>query len=148
MFTKKDRGTFKYTIAHVLAYNSTAIVLGQWRPRHLFHDWEKPWMLLIAKLAYKIHILNEDPYQWVRSWHKTHRKHHCDYYRDATLTKPRKDVCPVDIIIDWECSRYTKGYMKGASAYEYYMSKRDSLPEILKIDLDRAMKELHLWPED
>lgn len=102
MFDKSQRGTFKYTIAHVLAFNATALSLGVWKPRHIFHDWEKPWMLLIAKALRK-----PDPYAWVQHWHRTHRKHHVEYW-DRYWKKTVKLDGFIDMVIDWECSRVTK----------------------------------------
>lgn len=89
MFTKDQRSTFRYWFWHWLAFNRTAHALGVWRFRHLFHDIEKPFLRLVW------------PYEKVRHWHHTHRKHHLEY-RDPSHRNW------VDMYIDWECSHLTK----------------------------------------
>ena len=88
MFTKKERGGFKYTFAHWCAYQMTALNLGIWKFKYLFHDFEKPWLKLILR-----------DYKKVQKWHRTHNAHHMEYEKkwDAEA-----------MIIDWECSRFTK----------------------------------------
>lgn len=140
MFTEKQRGTFKYTIAHVLAYNMVALNLGVWRPKYLFHDWEKPWMMLFAK-----HILHKSsPYEWVRNWHRTHRKHHIQYYRAATMFRSGRYPNPVEIILDWEASQYTK-LASPQDAYTYYIEHKEDIPKVLQVELINTIQVLGLW---
>ena len=88
MFTKKERGGFKYTFAHWCAYQMTALNLGIWKFKYLFHDFEKPWLKLILR-----------DYKKVQKWHRTHNAHHMEY---------EKKWVAEAMIIDWECSRFTK----------------------------------------
>lgn len=93
-FTKNQRGSFKYHLAHVFSYNMTALNLGCWKFKYLFHDFEKPWLKLILR-----------DYHKVQKFHRTHNKHHLEY------GKVRGDLTKCDfeaMVIDWECSRYTK----------------------------------------
>ena len=144
MFTLEQRGTFKYTLAHVLAYNSVAISLGVWRPKYLFHDWEKPWMLMFAKGLKKSGLLKQEPYEWVRAWHKTHRKHHRQYYVPATMLHSGRMPNVREMIIDWECSRFTKSIFK-RTAYEYYRHKQAEISMVLQFAIEQELKTLGLW---
>lgn len=139
MFTLEQRGTFKYTLAHVLAYNSVALSLGVWRPKYIFHDWEKPWMLLIAKALHK-----SDPYTWVQNWHRHHRRHHIEYYKAATLTRSGRSVNIREMIIDWECSRFTK-LSSPRNAYQQFMHKKDTFSDFHQILIANELKLLGLW---
>ena len=90
MFTKKDRSTFPYWFAHWCAFQMTALNLGVWRVKYLFHDIEKPFLRLLW-----------GDYKKVQKWHRFHNRHHLSY----------KDPEKIDweaLIIDWECSRFTK----------------------------------------
>lgn len=66
-FTKDDRSSFPYWFAHWCAFQMTALNLGIWKFKYLFHDWEKPWMRLFCK------------YETVQKWHRSHRRHHPEY---------------------------------------------------------------------
>lgn len=90
MFTKEQRSTFPYWFAHWCAYQMTALNLGAWRFRYLFHDIWKPWLRLFL------------PYEKVQGIHRRHNRHHPQY---------RGGVFNIDyeaMILDWECSRFTK----------------------------------------
>jgi len=91
-FSKDDRSTFKYWFAHWCAFQMTALNLGVWRFKYLFHDWEKPWMRLFL------------PYNKVQKWHRTHRRHHPEYGEIHGWDKVDWD----EMLIDWECCHYTK----------------------------------------
>ncbi|MCQ2738224.1 MAG: hypothetical protein MJ224_06410 [archaeon] len=72
----------------------TAMNFGVWKLHHLFHDWYKPWMALFVD------------YNKMHNYHITHSNHHIEHYR---LT----DKCNwLDLVIDWECSQYTKVHGK------------------------------------
>ena len=86
-FSKKERSTFRYWFWHWRAFNSVAVELGVWRPRHLFHDIEKPFLRLFL------------PYKKVQKFHRTHNRHHLEYPGKRNWT---------DMFVDWECSRFTK----------------------------------------
>lgn len=88
MFSKSERSSFKYWFAHWCAYNMTALNLGMWKPKYLLHDIEKPWLMLLWK-----------DYNKVQYWHRTHNNHHIEY-------PGKKDY--EAMLIDWECSRFTK----------------------------------------
>lgn len=100
-FTKKSRSTFAYWFAHWCAFQMVALNLGAWKPKYLLHDIEKPWLKLFMS------------YDKVKTWHRTHSKHHLSY--KGNNGKPlyvNYDVLDkLDyqaMLIDWECSRYTK----------------------------------------
>ena len=87
-FSKEERSSFKYWYYHWKAFNLTAYHLGHWRFKYLFHDIEKPWLMLFWK-----------DYKRVQKWHRTHNNHHVEYNGVWD---------PYAMIIDWECSRFTK----------------------------------------
>ena len=90
MFTKEDRSTFPYWFAHWCAYNMTALNLGVWKFRYLFHDIEKPWLKLFL------------PYEKVQYIHRRIHPHHGEFFlKHGWLFWD-------DLVIDWECSRFTK----------------------------------------
>ena len=49
MFSKSERSSFKYWFAHWCAYNMTALNLGMWKPKYLWHDIEKPWLMMFYR---------------------------------------------------------------------------------------------------
>lgn len=91
-FTKEERSSFKYWFAHWCAFQMTALNLGCWKLRFLFHDFEKPWLKLVWS------------YKKVQKFHRTHSKHHLEYGRLHGWNK--LDV--LGLIVDWECCGYTK----------------------------------------
>lgn len=114
MFNKKDRGKFKYTFAHWCAYQMTALNLGIWKFKYLFHDFEKPWLMLLFR-----------DYSRVQRWHRHHSAHHMEY---------RGKWDAEAMLIDWECSRHTKSAspMTALETYEYFVNTKykDSIYEI------------------
>lgn len=89
MFTKEERSTFPYWFAHWCAFNMTALNLRVWKFKYLFHDIEKPWLRLFWD------------YERVQRWHRYHNNHHLEYMYRGTV-----DI--EAMLIDWECSRFTK----------------------------------------
>lgn len=87
MFTKEERSSFKYWFAHWCAFQMTALNLKAWKFKYLFHDIEKPWLKLFWD------------YKKVQKWHRLHNAHHLEY--------PGKKDWEA-MVIDWECSRFTK----------------------------------------
>lgn len=90
MFTKEERSTFKYWFAHWCAFQMTALNLKVWKPKYLLHDIEKPFLKLFLK------------YATVQRLHRKYSSHHLEYW---------KGVKKIDIdamLIDWECSQFTK----------------------------------------
>lgn len=143
MFTEDQKSTFPYYFAHVCAYNMVALNLGVWKPKYIFHDWEKPWMLLLAKGLKKVGLLKQEPYEWVRNWHRTHRKHHVQYYRMPTLHKDGRMPDVVEMILDWESSRYTK-LASPRNAYLYFLANKSKMPEIVQYWVEVELKHLGL----
>lgn len=91
LFKKAERSSFRYWFAHLLAFNMVAVLQGCWKFKYLFHDWEKPWLMLLWR-----------DYSRVQRWHRLHRNHHLEY---------RKGIEKIDWeawVIDNECSRFTK----------------------------------------
>lgn len=89
-FSKAERSSFPYWYNHWLAYNLVAFELGVWKFRYLFHDIEKPFLMKLWR-----------DYSRVQQWHRYHNKHHLQY-------KNKKKIDWEALIIDWECSRFTK----------------------------------------
>lgn len=122
MFSKEERSSFKYWFAHWCAFQMTALNLKAWKFKYLFHDMEKPWMKLFIK-----------DYSKVQKWHRTHNKHHWEY----------KNPYKIDfeaMVIDWECSRFTKldSPLTARELYEYRL-KSDKLNDIQKSLLKKSM---------
>ncbi len=87
-FTKDQRSSFKYWYYHWKAFNLVAIFFHAWKPKYLFHDFEKPWLRLFL------------PYEKVQKFHRDHASHHVMYKGDNHDWEA--------MVIDWECSRFTK----------------------------------------
>ena len=98
MFKKEDRSTFRYWFAHWCAYQMTALNLGVWKFKYLFHDIEKPFMLYWYMWVLRLN--HTDAYKKVQKWHREHNKHHIEY------KGKNKDYYAM--VIDMECSRLTK----------------------------------------
>jgi hypothetical protein len=92
MFDKSQRSKFDYWFAHWCAFNMTALNLGVWKFKYLFHDFEKPWMKLFCN------------YKTVQTWHRNHNAHHLEYGLNYGWDMVDWEA----LIIDWECSRFTK----------------------------------------
>ena len=89
-FSKEQRSSFAYWYYHWKAFNLTAFHLGCWKFKYLFHDIEKPWLMLFLR-----------DYEKVQTWHRVHNKHHIEY----------PNILDIDweaVVIDWESSQYTK----------------------------------------
>lgn len=89
-FKKDERSSFPYWFNHLLAFNILAIQFGAWKFKYLFHDFEKPWLKLVW------------PYKKVQQWHRKHANHHIQY------EGPEENYDWEAMVIDWECSRFTK----------------------------------------
>ena len=112
MFTKSERGTFKYWFAHWCAFQMTALNLKHWRPKYLLHDIEKPFLKLFWD------------YKKVQKWHRIHNSHHTEY-------NGLWDTYAM--VIDWECSRFTKS--------EAQLNAFDTLIKMMKKESDKKMRE-------
>lgn len=112
-FTSEDKSTFPYWFAHWAAFQMTALNMKCWKFKYLFHDIEKPWLKLFL------------PYKKVQSWHNKHNKHHLIYAIN------NNDYDCQAMIIDWECSRYTK-QQSPLNAVEEYKHIFDLIEHLLK----------------
>jgi len=92
LFGKEEKSTFRYWLAHWCAFNMTALNMGIWKPKYIFHDIEKPFMRLFME------------YDKVKKWHRTHNKHHLEY----GLKHGWDSIDWEALMIDWECSQYSK----------------------------------------
>ncbi len=88
-FDKDKRGHFGYWFNHVKAFNYVAWKLDVWKFKYLFHDFEKPWLMLF--------FLGD--YSKVQKWHRTHNAHHLEYKGEHDWEA---------MVLDWQCSHYTK----------------------------------------
>ena len=91
-FDKSERSSFSYWFSHWCAFQMCALNLRRWKFKYLFHDFEKPWMKLFCK------------YKTVQKWHRNHNSHHLEYGLKHGWDKVDWEA----LIIDWECSRFTK----------------------------------------
>lgn len=129
-FNKEQRSSFAYWYYHWKAYNLTAFHLGCWKFKYLFHDIEKPWLMLFWK-----------DYKKVQTWHRTHNKHHIHYPHIY-------DIDWEAVVIDWESSQYTKFacprnayhelcYIETETDQNYYaFIKNNMIPILIKFGLD------------
>ncbi len=115
MFTKEERSSFKYWFAHWCAFQMTALNLKCWKFKYLFHDIEKPWLKLFLT------------YDKVQHIHRTLNNHHLQY-------KYTNCIDWEAMVIDWECSRFTK---KTAP-----LTARETM--MMKIRKDNSLKHILL----
>lgn len=111
MFTKAERSSFPYWFAHWCAFQMTALNLKAWKFKYLFHDIEKPWLRLFL------------PYEKVQKLHRQWNAHHL-----PKKTDNKKRIDWEGMVIDWECSRFTKAEapMTALETYNYfYENKKD-----------------------
>lgn len=129
-FSKEQRSSFAYWYYHWKAFNLTAFHLGCWKFKYLFHDIEKPWLMLFLR-----------DYEKVQTWHRVHNKHHIEY----------TNILDIDweaLVIDWECSRFTK-YASPRNAYQemcrfkytftpdfYKFIEQNMMPVLIRLGLD------------
>lgn len=108
-FNKSQRSGWRYYWAHWFAFQMVAVTLGVWKIKYLFHDWYKPWLKMFGI-----------PYSKIQKYHRYSANHHLEYlekYHDPTKFDWEA------MIIDWECSRYTKeaSPRNARQEYEYLM---------------------------
>jgi hypothetical protein len=89
-FTTRQKSSFTYWWWHNLAFNYTAIKCKAWKFKYLFHDIEKPFLMLLWR-----------DYKKVQQFHRSKNKHHIEYPHYAKWDLEA-------MVIDWECSRLTK----------------------------------------
>lgn len=108
LFTPEEKSGFKYWFAHWNSFNMTALNLKCWKWKYLLHDIEKPWLKLLW-----------GDYQKVREWHRKNNRHHLTY-------KNPNNIDWEAMILDWECSRFTKqdSSKTAREMYEYFITVR------------------------
>lgn len=128
MFDKSQRSSFKYYFAHLCAFNMTALNLGVWKFKYLFHDFEKPWLMLIWK-----------DYPKVQKWHRQHSRHHLEYSGSKCYDF---EV----MVIDWECSKFTKSAVTTTARQEFENLKisNPNLPSYVRHCIESKLIELGL----
>lgn len=128
LYKESEKSTFAYWFAHWKAFNLVAMLLGVWEFRFLFHDIEKPFLMWIWK-----------DYSRVRQYHRTHARHHWAY-------SGNKGYDYLGMVIDWECSRFSKADAQ-MTAYETYLREFGTYPEHtdeLKNKIFPIIKKLNL----
>lgn len=124
LYPESKKSTFGYTFSHWLAFQKTAIKLGVWKPKYIFHDIEKPFLMWLWK-----------DYPRVREWHRKHSKHHYQY--DNGEIAPWLFCDYVAMVVDWECSHLTKLDKRLAAydefCYELNQAYNDKNPVIIHI---------------
>lgn len=128
MFDKSQRSKFDYWFAHWCAFNMTALNLGVWKFKYLFHDIEKPWLMW---------LWNE--YSRVQKFHRKHNRHHLEYEGD-------KEYDFEAMVIDWECSRFTKSAspLTAREEYEKNISNSPDFPTWVKHGIEMVLIKLEL----
>ena len=126
-FKKEEKSSFPYWFAHWCAFQVVALDLGIWKPRHLLHDIEKPWLKLVL------------PYSLVKKIHRKYSRHHLGY------RKPEK-IRWDDLIIDWECCGYTKNNapLDARETLENYKTKDPELWKKIKDIIEPRLDALGL----
>jgi hypothetical protein len=106
----------------------TALNLGVWKFKYLFHDFEKPWLMLLWK-----------DYPRVQKWHRTHNRHHLEYAGGKVYDFEA-------MVIDWECSRFTKSQspLTAKEEYEKYISDSPDVPTWVKHGIESTIIKLGL----
>lgn len=127
MFDKSQRSKFDYWFAHWCAFNMTALNLGVWKFKYLFHDIEKPWLMLMW-----------NDYSRVQKWHRTHNAHHLEYIGKTYDFEA--------MVIDWECSRFTKiaSPLIARQEFETNIKTNTDLPIWVKHGIESALIKLGL----
>lgn len=128
MFSKKERSTFPYWFAHWCAFQMTALNLKAWKFKYLFHDFEKPWLMLLWR-----------DYKRVQRYHRAHNRHHPEY-------EGNKNCDFEAMVIDWECSRFTKAASPLTAREEFERKFKDSptVPGWVKHGIESALIKLGL----
>lgn len=127
-FTKAERSGWRYFWAHWCAFQMVAIMLGVWKFRYLFHDWYKPWLKMFGV-----------PYKKIQRFHRYHSRHHIEYLESGSL----HDLSRFDwdaLIVDWECSQYTKEACPRNARKEMKYVLKTSSDEYIKYVLNQYMK--------
>lgn len=126
-FNKTQRSTFSYWFAHWCAFQMVALNLHVWKFKYLFHDIEKPWLMLFWK-----------DYKRVQHWHRYHNNHHIEW---LFITGHHEYNFDIDaMIIDNECSRYTKNEAP-LTAIQFFKSEINKITELVRSNSGTGYKE-------
>ena len=122
-FSKEERSSWRYFWAHWCAFQMVAITLGAWKIKYLFHDWYKPWLKMFGV-----------PYKKIQKYHRTHSKHHIEWllkngYYNYSMEKYFDWEA---LVIDWECSQYTKENCP-RGAYEEMLNYLDNAKKTIPV---------------
>lgn len=128
MFSKEERASFSYWFAHWCAYNMTALNLKCWKFKYLFHDIEKPWLMLLWK-----------DYDKVQKYHRVNNNHHLEY-------KNRDKIDWEAMVIDWECSRFTKiaSPLAAREVLEHRVRNNHPFSTLMLTHISPILEKLHL----
>jgi hypothetical protein len=131
-FSKKERSTFKYWFAHWCAFQFLALNCRCWKFKYLFHDWEKPWLKLFLD------------YEDVQYFHRRNAKHHLEY--KGGFDKIDWEA----LVIDWECSRFTKAscFLNAQDEMKKLMKTSVFYENTLPEKIIPILKKLDLFEED
>ena len=127
-FDRKDRGKFTYTFWHWVAFQKTALNLHCWKPYMLFHDFNKPWLMLIHK----------GDYSKVQFYHRTHARHHIEY-------QGKRGYDYIGMVIDWECSHLTKADKPLLAVDEWKsLVQKKRISSRMSTEIEKVLKKLKL----
>ena len=122
-YRKENIGAIKYTKEHRKAFKKIEKeILGHNTIRSIVHDLDK------------VILYNVWPHKKVKNFHRTTARHHIE----SRVKKNRADY--IEMIIDWECARYTKPD-KPLNAYDtlykwYPELENEVLPLLKEFNLD------------
>ena len=125
----KNKGAIKYTQNHRKAFKSVEKeLLGYNTWRSIVHDLDK------------VILYNIWPHEKVKKFHRSTARHHTE----SKFKKNREDY--IEMIIDWECARYTKPD-KPLNAYDtlykwYPELENIILPILRELKLDHNTNEV------
>jgi len=131
---KENLNAINYTKAHRKSYkNVEKQLLGHNTWRSLVHDLDK------------VILYNFLPFEKVKSFHRKTARHHKN-----NLKKTRNDY--IDMIIDWECARFTKPD-KPLNAYDtlykfYPEFEEQILPILKEFKLDHHTQSKWILKDD
>lgn len=127
MFTKEERSSFKYWFAHWCAFQMTALNLRCWKLKYLFHDIEKPWLRLFMS------------YDKVQKFHRKYNAHHLQF-------KHQNRIDWEAMVIDWECSRFTKisSPMSAREVLNYRIKNKHPFSELLVANVTPILDKLKI----
>ena len=98
----------------------------------MLHDIEKPWLKLLW-----------GNYQKVREWHRKNNRHHLTY-------KNPNNIDWEAMILDWDCSRFTKqdSKLNAVEQYEYFIKNKyknnNYYKQLLENNVPKILKKLGL----